>query len=90
MSNWNYRVIKFVEDGEETFAIREVFYENGVPDLCTTQSTYPASTDGIVGLQLQIDAYQQAMLLPALDYSIFTSTQPTETFLLVSQQNPQQ
>lgn len=79
MPNWNYRIIKFIEDGEETFAIREVFYEGETPDLCTIQSTYPASTDGIVGLQLQIDAYQQAMTLPVLDYTLFTSAQPTES-----------
>lgn len=77
MSNWNYRIIRFIEDGEETFAIREVFYEGETPDLCTIQSTYPASTDGIVGLQLQIDAYQQAMTLPVLDYTVFA--QPTES-----------
>ena len=80
MSKWKYRVIRFVEDEVETFAVREVFYEGETPDFCTIQSTYPASTEGIVGLQLQIDAYQNAMKLPVLDHTSFdTNWEPLYT-----------
>ena len=36
---WNHRVIRHVYDGEETFAIHEVFYDaDGDPILCTTDA----------------------------------------------------
>ena len=78
-SNWNYRIIRSVEDEQETFTIREVYYQDGTPELCTIRSEFPMSTDDIAGLQHQIDAYQQAMTLPVLDYTLFTLAQPTET-----------
>lgn len=68
-SKRSYRVIRFYdEDGEETYTIREVFYENNTPKQYTIRSEFPMSTNGLVGLQIQIDAYQKAMELPVINH----------------------
>lgn len=84
-SKWEYRVIRFLNDEIETFAIREVFYSENEPDLCTIVSEFPTSSEGLEGLdglevlRNQVQSYSKALELPILDYTLFTATQPTES-----------
>ena len=79
---WEYRVIvrelpcyDTVPSKNFVWGVHEVYFENGVPTLCTELPTYPMSEDSIEDLQTDMTRYAGAMLLPVLNYSVFADAQ---------------
>ena len=74
-SNWAYRVVMKEEqfDGETcfTWTIREVFFENNHPMLCSSQPSYPMSTQSVDKLRDEMVRYAEALALPILDFADF-------------------
>lgn len=74
-SGWNYRVIRHIaaRNGEDFFAIHEVFYDkNGVP--CSVTAS-PVSPQGETCVELLEDMrlMQEATEKPTLDYVLFSN-----------------
>lgn len=68
---WDYRVIKRVVDGEDTFGIYEVFYdENDLPFICTEKSCAPYGDD-FMELKEDVRWMMDALSMPVLDYDMF-------------------
>lgn len=75
MSNWAYRVVMKEEQFEDetcfTWTIREVFFENNHPMLCSSQPSYPMSTNSVDELRDEMHRYAAALALPILDFADF-------------------
>jgi hypothetical protein len=68
---WDYRIIKKVVDGEETYGIYEVFYdENDKPFICTEKPCSPYG-DSPAELAEDMKWMQEAFDMPILNYEIF-------------------
>lgn len=79
---WEYRVIvrelpcyDTVPTKSFVWGVHEVYFENGVPTLCTELPTYPMSEDSIEDLQTDMTRYAGALLLPVLNYSAFVDAE---------------
>jgi hypothetical protein len=70
---WNYRVLRTIINGEETFAIHEVYYDkNGNPDSCTKRASEPFG-ENLKELRSDMDRMLEAFSQPVLEYSMFCS-----------------
>ena len=67
--SWNYRVVKnYHVEGEEYFAIHEVYYDDdGNPKACTALPVAFLGND-IADLKAVLDMAKQACDKPVLDY----------------------
>lgn len=79
---WEYRVVvrelpcyDAVPTKNFVWGVHEVYFENDVPTLCTELPTYPMSEDSMEDLQKDMTRYAGAMLLPVLNYEIFSDAQ---------------
>ena len=67
---WNHRVLAHEHKGELTFAIHEIFYTDGIPDMCTEDPV------GVVGdtlpeLSDTLRRMLSALIEPILSYADF-------------------
>ena len=68
---WNYRVLRQVYDGEDFYAIHEVYYDDdGNPQYCTLNSV-GAAGDTMDELKQDLLHYVEAVYKPVLDYNDF-------------------
>ena len=73
--SWNYRVIhRKTTDPEEpdTFAIHEVYYNNGGSPVMVTVSEIAPISDSYNGLDKVLKHYMKAIQKPILEYEDFT------------------
>jgi len=69
--SWNYRLIRKEHEGEEYFAIHEVYYnEEGVPHS-VTQDPVPVLGDTTEEVTHTLIHMLKALTEPTLDYKIF-------------------
>jgi hypothetical protein len=64
---WNYRVVHREIDGEDVYAIHEVYYTAGVPDMVTENPIYPMG-ETWDEFRADLNSYNMAMLDPILEY----------------------
>jgi hypothetical protein len=71
MSTWNHRVVDMTEenDGEPLFAIREVFYRNGMTRLVMANRN--AVSEDMEGLEWCIGEMRDALKQPILKLNDF-------------------
>lgn len=62
---WNYRVVKTIGDGEDLYAVHEVYYTDGAPGAMTGNEVSPAAGD-LAGLLVSWQNYQAAFAKPVL------------------------
>lgn len=67
---WNHRVIRQVCDDEVFFGIHEVFYDEGVPDMCTVDAVGVCG-ESLEGLEQTLEWMQKALGQPVLEMSDF-------------------
>ena len=67
---WNHRVIRQVYDDEVFLGIHEVFYEDGVPDMCT-KDTVGVSGESLAELKQTLKWMRKALRQPILEMSDF-------------------
>lgn len=67
---WNHRVIRQVCDGEVFLGIHEVYYDNGVPDMCT-EDTVGVCGESLGELKQTLRWMQKALGEPILEMSDF-------------------
>ena len=67
---WNHRVIRQVCDGEVYFGIYEVYYKDGVPDMCT-EDAIGVCAESLDGLKQTLEWMQKALEQPVLKMSDF-------------------
>lgn len=69
--SWNYRVVKTAVDGEESYGIHEVYYdEAGKPQMFSADPC-PVYSETLEGLQKEIARFEAALGRPALQESDF-------------------
>lgn len=75
MITWNYRVIHKIENGEHTYAIHEVYYnENGEPWNVTVNSTAPLG-ETLQELLDDLEHYIDAINRPILEFDGINTNQ---------------
>ena len=67
---WNHRVLAHEHKGELTFAIHEVFYTDGIPDMCT-EDPVGVVGDTLAGLVDTLKWMRKALKKPILSYTDF-------------------
>jgi len=67
---WNHRIIRQIYDGEAFLGIHEVFYKDGVPDLCTEDCIGVCGED-IEELAQTLAWMQKALSQPILEMTDF-------------------
>lgn len=67
INHWNYRVVRHVEDGDEWFTIREVFYhQDGSIEAISAEAIEPAG-ESHLELRHDLDLMMMALSDPVLD-----------------------
>lgn len=71
MTHWNYRIIKTVNHGEESYGIYEVYYDDqNRPTSCTENSLTPIC-DSVDDLIVELDIMKEARKLAVLSMNDF-------------------
>lgn len=66
--HWNHRVVRTVNDGEETYAVHEVYYDrNGVVTTITERAVSPLG-ETFEELRAELAMFTAASLLPVIDF----------------------
>lgn len=66
--DWNYRVVKREDKGQEWYAIHEVYYdEQGKPEMITESAISP-SGETIDEVRRDLEYMQRALTKPAVNY----------------------
>lgn len=68
---WNYRLIAFIEDDELILEMCRVYYDDNNVAVSYSDNISMVSTDGLLGIKLEIDRYTDAMNKPILDGNNF-------------------
>jgi len=69
--SWNYRILRHVyDDGSESFAIHEVYYEGDKPTSCTQNPT-SLLDETLDDLKGSVNLICKALDQPVLDYVDF-------------------
>jgi hypothetical protein len=66
---WNYRVVHTADVAGESYAIYEVYYDNGRPSSRTEHPSYPAG-ETLEELAEDLRHYQAALQQPVLEDTI--------------------
>jgi len=74
--NWNYRVMKYDDEGEDIYTIHEVYYTNGNPDMYTANPV-AAMGDSIDELEEDLIRMLEALRQPILTEDDFKGKQWT-------------
>lgn len=76
--SWNYRVVKTIVCGEESYGIHEVYYdEQGEPRMFSADPC-PVYSETLEGLEKEISRFEAALGRPILQESNFPGA-PDET-----------
>jgi len=67
--SWNYRVIKH-DEGDEWYAIHEVYYEDDEPSNVTVEPVYPSGSTH-EEFEQNLRYYMKALEKPSLNYEDF-------------------
>jgi len=67
---WDYRAIAKEYSGEVMFGIHEVYYEDGVPTMCTENAVEVAG-DTLADLSQTLKWMRKALRKPILNYADF-------------------
>lgn len=65
---WNYRVLAQEYKGELTFGIHEIYYTDGVPEMCTEDAVGVVG-DTLAELTQTLKWMQKALMKPILNYA---------------------
>lgn len=68
---WNYRVLHTIEDGDEWYAIHEVYYDNEGHPVSVTAEPEPALGDTLEDLEEDLRWQLKALSEPVLEMSDF-------------------
>jgi hypothetical protein len=68
MTTWNYRIVRSIHKGEESFGIHEVYYENENP-IMVTEEAVGAVGHTIEELADELGHMVMAFGKPILEYS---------------------
>jgi len=70
MSHWNHRVLKRIINGEPTFAIHEIYYNNDCKPVSWTQVSVAPLGETLEGLKADFDIQKKAFEKPLLEIAI--------------------
>lgn len=69
MIRWDYRVVRHVEEGDEWYAIHEVYYEKD--GVSATENAIPVGGTTIDELREDFKKQAHALDLPVMNYTDF-------------------
>jgi hypothetical protein len=71
-ATWNHRIIQFVDtDGSPWFAIHEVHYVDGKPEMYT-EDPVPVASETVEGMRWQLEMMLKCLSFPVLKESDFS------------------
>lgn len=71
--SWNYRVVKTIVGGEESYGIHEVYYDEQGELQMFSADPCPVYSETLEGLEKEISRFEAALGRPVLQESDFPS-----------------